>query len=512
MTNKQEMKPVPLFTTPPAEKEESFKSRIDGYSTLASLAYKLAAAVGAIVTFAYLFSIQFFPTGLTPGEVVFFVFVALAFGFLYVVLLLYGAFSAIWLAQLFTQAVRQCRFRPKGATISKLRNSRLGNACHRLPACQSIAPRIYRFRYMATRGALRNRSLVPHAARGAMLMTMSFLVFTVMLLTALAAHSAPLNELLLSFFCGGFLLLAFSASQGSKKTIHKASNGDTKMRSAWFRWSMAFVLPLFLVFAAGKSMPLLHMVFQGLGIRATNVSIEVPESESSAFDRISDVIGRPILDCRKSSGGQLLVHNADVLWTSIGNETLVSFSILGPSNGDLFGPEPKILKQASLHLDTKAVRIIKTKPPLDPCFDLPSDLLFETAQYALTSAAQSKVQDVATAIQESGVPSRIVVRGHSDSRQLAGQAANAVGDNQRLSELRAAAVAKVLEESFKVPQLVVVPEGVGSREPKVKCQTEHMVTKYELERCLAPNRRVEIRVTFTHGTPPANRQDTKRNQ
>lgn len=70
--------------------------RLRGY---ASFSYQLVIAVGAVITFAYLFSINFFPVGLTAGEVVLFVFIALAFGFVYSIFWLYGTFSALWAFQ-----------------------------------------------------------------------------------------------------------------------------------------------------------------------------------------------------------------------------------------------------------------------------------------------------------------------------------------------------------------------------------------------------------------------------
>ncbi len=44
-----------------------------------TFAYWITAAVGALTTFAYLWTISFFPSGMTPGEVLYFLFIALAF-------------------------------------------------------------------------------------------------------------------------------------------------------------------------------------------------------------------------------------------------------------------------------------------------------------------------------------------------------------------------------------------------------------------------------------------------
>lgn len=86
------------------------KEKIENLNGSASLGYKIAAAIGAFLTLVYLMKIQYFPSGLTLGEVIFFVFVALAFGLLCALFLLYGAFSAIWFAQLISHATLTCVF------------------------------------------------------------------------------------------------------------------------------------------------------------------------------------------------------------------------------------------------------------------------------------------------------------------------------------------------------------------------------------------------------------------
>ena len=42
----------------------SIKDKIDSVNGLISILYKCAAAVGGVITFSYLFAIEFFPSGL----------------------------------------------------------------------------------------------------------------------------------------------------------------------------------------------------------------------------------------------------------------------------------------------------------------------------------------------------------------------------------------------------------------------------------------------------------------
>ena len=162
----------------------------------------------------------------------------------------------------------------------------------------------------------------------------------------------------------------------------------------------------------------------------------MPERELGEIERVTEVVGRPILDCRRGAGGSLLVHHADVLWTSVGGVSLVTFSVRTKPEAGIFSPEPTILRVATLRLDAATMRIIKSRPALNPCFDLSNDLLFKTASAQLLPTAQARLQALASAILAAGAPSDMPVRGHSDARPVASSIAGKAVDKQRLSELR----------------------------------------------------------------------------
>lgn len=496
---------IPETVTSPAQpldKGEVLKKQIDLLSSIATLAYKIAATVGGLITFAYLFSIEYFPIGLTAGDVVFFVFIGLAFGFLYIVLLLYGAFSAIWLARVLTWFFHLPRFRskiPSRSLSQRPRQDAVESQYSRWNRCRRwVFLKIRGARLIATRLARRDRNLVPTAARGVMLTLMSAFAFFVMFLTALVAQSRSLDRLLFSFYLAGFVALMSVAGTATGKRDQNATF-EVKRNLLWLRWVGVFVLPMFIILITNESI-LLQLAFQKLGIRVKNVSIEVNETEAESFGRVSSVIGRPLIDCRKTPGGRLLMHNVDVLWTGIGSETLISFAVLEPSNLGILGPEPNILKRASLHLDTKSVRIFKTMPPIDPCFDFPSDQLFTMGKYELTSEALLLLQEFAAVIQKSDIPSQIVVRDYNDSMRFSGKTSATDEGNRRLSELRAATVAETLQrlirEPHKTSKLVVFSEGLGGRESMTKCPPDAAIQNCSQEQCNSFNRRIEIHVSY----------------
>lgn len=477
-------------TTPVGSRADVTKKWTEGFNSLASLVYKIAAAVGAVVTFLYLFSIDFFPQGLTPGEVVFFVFVALAFGFLYFALLLYGAFSSVWIFQVINCLVHAAGFRrcshPAAATWPALR----AKICRR-KRCGIYWQRSFGVLRARIRGvrrrarcSLRDFHPLSKVLREPLLVAGSFFVFWLMALNAWVAGNVPINELFIGFFLGGFISLSLLPRDGNSQ----------QTPPAWLRWVLAATVPLLIVVTFAKPTPLLHMIFQGLGIRAMQATIEIPNSEAATVERISELIERPIIDCRKALDGRLLIHGADVLWNGIGNQVLISFSVPKKKDRELFERDQGPEKQATIRLNSDQVLILKAKPVIDPCFDLPTDMLFESGSFKLSREAQRHLNQLVAAITALGTPSKLWVRGHSDPRPISNELTRTIGDNQRLSERRAETVTEALQEKLSLDNNNVRSEGVGSREPKTKCSALENLTRYESEQCNRPNRRVEIRI------------------
>ncbi|MDN7487256.1 OmpA family protein [Burkholderia sp. AU45274] len=488
-----------------AERADLLAKRVESISNLASFSYKIAAAAGALITLGYLFNIKFFPSGLTPGEVVFFVFVAIAFGFVYVVLLMYGAISSIWFVHLISFLERVYNRPPR--TISAANWPSL-----RKLVSQRKIKKFARFRWAVLTKFRKSRKQVqerrkasgaaeysmPREVQGGAYLFMSVMMFAVMVLLAWVYHDVSLARLLIAFFLAGFIALVITGLPAERLGFSTLNDKHSRP-PAWVRWLFVAIIPLGIVLLFGGPQPLMNLVFERLGIRIPDVSIEVNESERGTIERISDVVGHPILDCRRIEGGRLLIHGADVLWTGVGNTSFVSFSVLEPKDNVSFGNDRRAIRYATLRLDTGAMRVVSAKPPINPCFDLANDMLFKTGSFELTSLAQTQLKSVMSAIEASGTPRRIVVRGHSDARHITGPLAETLGDNQRLSELRASAVATVLRRLIANQDVEIVSTGAGSREPKVKCPSETTGTRYEVEQCNAPNRRVEIRVTYARG-------------
>lgn len=463
----------------------SLKEKVETYGAIAALFYKISAAIGAIIVFAYLFEIGFFPTGLTAAEVIFFIFVAMGFGLLYLILITFAAVSAIWLINAGVW-LRNC-------LIFERRRGTARWKAWQLPQ-STPAIRFHRIRFRATRISKRVHHPLHPELRGGFYLCLS-IAFSVLLLSLAMLTKDHSVRPEVGIFLAGLVAL-ISANVEMKENKIKAGKKGL-WTSSWFRAFLTLGFPLVILFTFGGGTELLHLVFQRFGIRTLNASVEIPVAELDSVERIADAQNRPLLDCRRSSAGdKLLVHHANVLWTEVGSTTDLSFEVYGAPQARWLAPDPGPLQQATLKLDTASIHILDAKPPLNPCFDLPNDMLFGSASYELTAEAKDELRALASSIQHDGQPARIIVRGHSDARRIGGRMERDVGDNQRLSERRAEAVAQALRALMKVPGLVITSEGVSSREPKVSCPAGGSTTLYEAQQCNAPNRRVEIRVTY----------------
>lgn len=124
------------------------------------------------------------------------------------------------------------------------------------------------------------------------------------------------------------------------------------------------------------------------------------------------------------------------------------------------------------------------KEDLPQRFTLSADALFALAKADISPDGRSALANLASELRPHlGQVRSIHVSGYSDRL-------GSVAGNQRLSERRAQAVADVLEQEG-LPSTKIQVEGLGESNPVKACPDE---THAELARCLAPNRRVEVRV------------------
>lgn len=87
---------------------------------------------------------------------------------------------------------------------------------------------------------------------------------------------------------------------------------------------------------------------------------------------------------------------------------------------------------------------------------------------------------------------RLEISGHVDEQKLSDRTLAMYGDKAAFSKVRAQEAADFLHAQPGLDKLVIEVSGKGDSELKVKCDKKLSKAKYES--CLAPNRRVEVRI------------------
>ncbi len=449
-------------------------------STVTTFGYRTAAGIGGLATFAYLRLINFFPSGMTPGEVLFFLFIAFAFAITYLLVIGYGAFSTLWLVKACTSFRNVVSF-DDAALVSRLFSDQGAPETWR----SVFRDRWHGVRMRATRARIDNLYAVPVSAQGWFLGLCSLFVFVYFVLSVIEFDSGPFTQLMFAMTFAGFVALFFAS-------VRPESGSHASHRARFIGLALAPIIVL--LFYAGPR-PLLNMVFGGLGIYVPNVSLELPASELDVIERISEHIDRPLVDCHRPSPAMILVHGADILWTGVGDQTVIRFSAIDTTKRTIFSPAPE-LRQVQLKFDTKSLRIIKTAPRIDPCFNLSSDPLFKNSDAVLTAEGIRRLRSLVDTVKKFGKPVKIAVRAHSDARSNMAASSSAPISDQMLSQQRALAVAKSLGSLLNDKAVDIVSEGVGGREMRNKCEPDAKLSPYELNVCNKANRRVEVNVEY----------------
>lgn len=470
------------MTTPDRGSGDTYKEWKDFAEALTgvtTVGYRVAAGIGALATFAYLRLIKFFPSGMTPGEVLFFLFIAFAFAINYLLMIGYGAFSTLWVVNAIT-SLRNLASYDDAELVSRLFDDQVTQDMRR----SGFYGRWQSVRMRATRARIDNHHATPTAAQGWYMGLCSLFLCVYFVVAAIRSNSAPFAELVIAITAAGFVALVLALVRSET-----AAPGGNRTKFI----GLALAPAIILAFYAGR--PLLNIVFEGLGIYVPNVSIELPVSEIGVVERASDHVGRPLVDCRRPSPTMILVHGADVLWTGIGDQTVIRFSAFDAKPRALFSPDPDVRK-VQLKFETKSLRIVKAEPWIDPCFTLSSDQLFKSDETSLTTEGVRSLADLAEALKRFGQPAKIVVRSHSDARLNIGTVGRGAIDDDLLSQQRAAAVANNFRSLFNNKAIQISSEGVGSREIRNRCEADAKSSPYEIKMCNKANRRVEISVEY----------------
>lgn len=219
-------------------------------------------------------------------------------------------------------------------------------------------------------------------------------------------------------------------------------------------------------------------VFMQLGVRTVDTGINLNKANLEILQSAADTAGISLSVCR-GEGGQATVAPIDVLWHASGVRSLVH---LGGEQG------------VDVELDTSGLKLVRGK--IERCLEIKENLLFGSGKTAFVTDRKEvqlrlnkEMAPLLSEIKKAWQIKSVTVIGHADPMPLPDDG------NERLAKGRAAIVKGLLignPEFLKaVSAQQIEPVSDGDRRPIKQCDTKESVA-YQRS-CNAVNRRVEIR-------------------
>jgi outer membrane protein OmpA-like peptidoglycan-associated protein len=407
------------------------KKLIDNLNNHGSLLVKLVIATGVIVVFSYCaFSINFFPKGLTLGDSLVFIFVALGFGVFYLVWLAIGYFA------------------------------------------------LYAFTYPFSKKLGKNDSVFFKILMIFVGFIFLFFLFLFYLVTndfrsVLAPLASGLIFLMATFF-------GESASEGlTDHEIQKREKARVGIIILAF-----FIAPLIGMKAVSK---IVDSSFRVLGINQNNVSLVLSEKNYEIVSGVARSLEVPLFGCELVKGTTRVIHNTSVLWHGIGDKSLIA--LLKPDNGSF-----KSVARLELESQgTNVLKILDSSASFNACINLGSDTLFKSYESTPSPEGLAQLDVFTQKIQGYLKSSKLEIvsaeiTGYTDRKPVLKNN----DTNYDLSLRRANSVFASLSPLFDehVKKLVKVT-GKGELNPRSKCS--NTLESEELKECLSVDRRVEIK-------------------
>ena len=438
-----------------------------------SATLKLLIAVGALLTFIYcFFFINFFPTGLTAGDTLFFLSIVVGFAIIHFVVLGYSWLATGWLAH----PLRVINNIRKAWTRLK---DFVGNsgALWRTPS----------FWKDTLKGLFES---IDHGLQG----LMSGVCLALLVLIGVAKSGVVAMALA---GMGVVLGLAIDLPKNANIPSHK------KKLAALIFGTIAFLIPVIVAHEVLEGE--LKLVFGNLGVRHDRGSIQLSEENFALLRAVAEQNHVALFPCDSEDKMRgRVVSGIDVLWHGIGERSLISIS-LPPVVSDGNHPQPvvgstgsnpseivKSKERVRVELKREGMYVIKSDRGLQQrCIDLNEDTLFESGQSELLPGSEKHIEKRIRQMLDSRFHiHKVEVIGHADIQPFSGRHLN----NYGLATLRAVRVREAIISTLKLSEDDVTVDSKGATQPKVQC-SEKLPTRMMAE-CLAPNRRVEVRVEF----------------
>lgn len=453
-------------------------------------------AYGLIVVFCYcFFDIKFFPSGLSTGDVLFFLFAALGLGLMSVVCSALGMslFAPAWFFDDCLPKAGAAKadeafgdglwFLCPAAVVGAVALTTINWWCGLVAWLLLLA--IFFFISRKGLGLRRMRGAradwtdaIPHATY--------YLLIAPLVCYLLIALGNPGWGVLGVIVIGG-MAGTFGISLLNNQTLAIPANPAEREKHAKRRL-VTQVLFIIALLPALIVQPLRISVFTQLGVRAEDMAISVDKVNLALLQSAADTAGVPLSICRGEEG-QATVAPIDVLWHASGTRSMVH---LGPGEG------------IDVELNTSTLRLVRGK--VERCLEINESLLFGSGTANLLGG-EKHVQEALTRefvpllseIKQKWRIKSVKIVGHADPMPLPADG------NDALALKRAEIVKELL---LKNPEFAKASAGAptpaatsdGARHPIKQCDSKEPLP-YQRS-CNEVNRRVEVRLRLERAPKP----------
>lgn len=414
-----------------------------------------------VVTFYCLFNIQFFPTGLTIGDTLVFVFAATFFGIFYSYWVLMSLCMMYYILYPF---------------------------CKQIHGISSIKER-------ALSGCL-----------GVFLLLLQIIAAIAVSILLKDAY-AWLHILIAGISSGLFLTLALFVigrpSAETNQSTQRLQSAETQTVPSRTAKIMGLrpqnVVRLFLVLV-GILLPALlghaltNLFIEGsiakMGLSRKHVSLVLDDQNYHALKSAAEAFALPILDCNLENDKAHIIHNVNLLWHGVGSRSLVAITVRRKSGNETFRFELK--SEGIWVIEAGQSRTIEGCLPVEASIDF--DSYFSTPSRlgdAETKSLSARVGASDLAIH------KVSVTGHADAMPV-----NSRNDSNRdLSQRRAEYIARLLPSAAGSEYVSVI--GAGIKHEYFSCFGQK--SGESLRDCLAPDRSASVRLLLKNQPSPESR-------
>jgi len=388
--------------------------------------------MGVGIVFAYCaFHINFFPTGLTIGDSIIFIFIALGF----------GVFYSFWLASgLFS---------------------------------------VYLFSY-----PILNRKNV--SIGEAILMPLTSLIFLGVLIVIGKINNNDVSSIAISVIApiisGLLLLITLVLWNPQIDILSEAKIAERKVIRVGLSIFAITVVPLIAVKPISN---IINTSIGILGIQQKHKSVFLNKDNYKIISDIANELNIPLYGCT-SNDKKNIVHNVNILWHGIGERTLIE--LLSLKNGKY----TKVVRVELERKGTNVLQILDKTLSFKTCLTLNTDRIFDTYESKPNKTGIDTINkfvlESQTQLNKAGLKIISVrIEGHSDRMDILSDK----DSNNALSKRRAESVYTLLSPLFEETNnknIQVI--GLGSTKSISSCPIN--LEAKMLSECLAVDRRVEI--------------------